>query len=215
MRHFKYNFFKIAIILVIAIVVMFTIINSINPIIDKVCLDVCKNKATAITNKKTTEIMSGYSYDDMITIYRDNESNIKMIKSNITIINEITSGIAVKIQESLENESDATTYIRLGSLTGTRLFSGIGPNIKIKLSTTGNVETSIRSEFENAGINQTIHRLYLDVVCNVSVLTPYNVLEESIKNEILLTENVIVGIVPDTYYNLEGIDRSNLIDIVE
>lgn len=206
---------KIALILFIAIVVMFTILNSINPIIDKICLDVSKNKATSITNKKTTEVMAGYSYDDMITIFRDNQNNIKMIKSNVTVINQITSGIAVKIQEGLENESEATTYIKLGSLTGTRLLSGIGPNIKIKLSTTGNVQTSIRSEFESTGINQTIHRLYLDVICNVSVLTPYNVVEENIKNEIMLIENVIVGIVPETYYNLEGIEKSNLIDIVE
>ena len=207
--------FKIASVFIIAIVVMFIILKSINPIIDKVCLDVSKNKATAITNKKTTEIMSGYSYDDIITIYRDDSNNIKMMKSNITVINEITSEIAIKIQEGLEKESEATTYIKLGSLTGTKLFSGVGPNIKIKLSTTGNVETSIRSEFESTGINQTIHRLYLDVICNVSVLTPYNIVEESIKNEIMLIENVIVGIVPETYYNLEGIEKNNLIDIVE
>lgn len=211
----KQKVLKVALILIIAIVVMFVILSSINPIIDKICLDVSKSKATSITNKKTTEVMSGYSYDDMITIFRDNDNNIKMIKSNITVINEITSSIAIKIQEALENEGDATTYIKLGSITGTRLFSGVGPNIKIKLSTTGNVETSIRSEFESTGINQTIHRLYLDVTCNVCVLTPYNVVEESIKNEIMLIENVIVGIVPETYYNLEGMEKSKLIDIVE
>ena len=206
---------KFAIILIIAIVVMFTIINGINPIIDRICLDVSKSKATSIANKKTTDVMSGYSYEDIITIYRDNENKITMIKSNITVINEITSNIAIKIQEGLEKESDTITYIRMGSLTGTRVLSGMGPSIPIKLSTTGNVITSIRSEFESSGINQTIHRLYLDITCNVSVLTPYNVVEESIKNEIMIIENVIVGIVPTTYYNLEGMEKKNSIDIIE
>ena len=53
------------------------------------------------------------------------------------------------------------------------------------------------------GINQTIHRIYLDVECTASILTPYKVVEEKIKNEVVLIENVIVGIVPSTYYNLE------------
>jgi len=91
----------------------------------------------------------------------------------------------------------------------------MGPNIKMKVSTSGNVTTKVRSEFKAAGINQTIHRLYLDVTCNVSILTPYNIIEDSISNEIVLVENVIVGLVPSTYYNLEGMDQSSLIDIIE
>lgn len=91
----------------------------------------------------------------------------------------------------------------------------MGPSIPMKLSTTGTVETSVRSEFESKGINQTIHRLYLDVECRVSILTPYNTIEDSITNQVVLIENVIVGLIPSTYYNLEGIDKSNLIDIVE
>lgn len=94
-------------------------------------------------------------------------------------------------------------------------MSGMGPSIPMKLSTTGTVETNVRSEFESKGINQTIHRLYLDVVCKVSILTPYNTIEDSITNQVVLIENVIVGLIPSTYYNLEGIDKSNLIDIVE
>ena len=91
----------------------------------------------------------------------------------------------------------------------------MGPSIPMKLSTTGTVETNVRSEFESKGINQTIHRLYLDVVCKVSILTPYNTIEDSITNQVVLIENVIVGLIPSTYYNLEGMDQSNLIDIVE
>lgn len=83
------------------------------------------------------------------------------------------------------------------------------------MSISGTVLTKVRSEFEAAGINQTIHRLYLDVTCNVNILTPYDVIEDSISNEIVLIENIIVGVVPSTYYNLEGMEKENLIDIIE
>ena len=94
-------------------------------------------------------------------------------------------------------------------------MSGIGPDINIKFIDTGIVETKVRSEFESSGINQTIHRIYLDVSVRVSILTPYNVVDETIKNEVVLVENVIVGLVPSTYYNLEGMDSSNAVDIIE
>ena len=100
-------------------------------------------------------------------------------------------------------------------MTGIRFLSGIGPSIPIKLETSGNVETKVRSEFESTGINQTIHRLYLDVECKVSILTPYDTIEDSITNQIVLIENVIVGLIPSTYYNLEGMEEKNLLDIVE
>ena len=207
--------FKIVLILIIAIAVMFIIINSVNPILNKLCLDVSKNKATMISNKKVSEVMSKYTYDDIITIYRDNNNNISMIKSNISVINEITSNVAIEVQQELERDNESKTYIKLGSIFGTKILSGVGPSIPIKLSTTGTVTTSLRSKFESSGINQTIHKLYLDVECDVSILTPYDIIEESIKNEIVLAENVIVGLVPNTYYNLEGMQKSDLVDIVE
>jgi hypothetical protein len=46
-------------------------------------------------------------------------------------------------------------------------------------------------------------------------LTPYNIVDTVVSNEVVLIENVIVGLVPSTYYNLEGMEKSNLIDIIE
>lgn len=73
----------------------------------------------------------------------------------------------------------------------------------------------MKSEFSAQGINQTLHRVYLQVICEVSILTPYNNITEKITNQVLIAENVIVGKIPNTYYNLNGLDNSNAIDIIE
>lgn len=65
------------------------------------------------------------------------------------------------------------------------------------------------------GINQAIHRLYLDVTSEVSILTPYDTIEDSISNEVVLIENVIVGLVPSTYYNLEGMENESMLDVIK
>ena len=81
--------------------------------------------------------------------------------------------------------------------------------------TDGNVLTDLKSEFTEVGINQTLHRVYLEVVCNVTILTPYQTITESITNQVLLIEGVIVGNIPDAYYNLEGLNDEQMLDIVE
>lgn len=87
--------------------------------------------------------------------------------------------------------------------------------IKIVISPIGNVETDLRSEFTAQGINQTLHRVYLQIKCEVKILTPFNIITQSINNQVLLLENVIVGHIPNTYYNLEGIDKSDAMKLIE
>ena len=103
-----------------------------------------------------------------------------------------------------------------GSFTGINLLAGRGPGIKIRISTIGNVETDLKSEFISQGINQTLHRVYLQVKCQVSILTPFSNITKDITNQVLLVENVIVGNIPNTYYNLEGLDEKNqALEIIE
>lgn len=138
-----------------------------------------------------------------------------MISANVITVNEIISDVAIKIQEELNKEENTSFNVRMGSLIGSKILSGRGPSFKIKIETIGNLDTDLRSEFEAKGVNQTLHRMYLQVECNVIILTPFKTTEEKIINQVLLAEAVIIGTTPDTYYNLEGIDNSDLLDTVE
>ncbi|OKZ77833.1 MAG: hypothetical protein BHW01_03095 [Clostridium sp. 27_14] len=60
-----------------------------------------------------------------------------------------------------------------------------------------------------------MHRVYLQIKCEIKILTPFNIITQSIDNQVLLLENVIVGHVPNTYYNLDGIDKNNAVDLIE
>lgn len=83
------------------------------------------------------------------------------------------------------------------------------------MATVGNVETDLVSQFSQSGINQTLHRIYLNVNCTVTILTPFDTIEQSITNQVLIAEAVIVGDVPSTYYNLNGVKEDNLIELVK
>ena len=64
------------------------------------------------------------------------------------------------------------------------------------------------------GINQAIHRLYLDVECEVSILTAYGNIDTKILNQVLFAENIIIGEIPDSYYNLEGLGQDDVMEVM-
>ena len=210
----KRKIIKILLILVIAITIVRAVLLNINPIIEEKCKTVAKSIATKISNEQATLVMAKYTYEDLINVIKDENGNIKMIGTNIISVNEIISDIPIKIQEELEKSENNNFNIKLGSFFGSKIFSGMGPNINIKIQLDGTVETDLKSEFTSQGINQTLHRIYLDVVCKVSILTPVNVISEEIKNQVLLVEGIIAGEIPESYYNLEGLEKKDAIEIV-
>ena len=56
--------------------------------------------------------------------------------------------------------------------------------------------------------------MYLEIECEVSVLTPFDTVDEKIKNQILLTEALIIGTTPNTYYNFEGMSEKNILETI-
>ena len=211
----KQKIVKIFIIMVIAFSTVKIVLDAILPIFDTLCKDKAKSIATIIANEEATNVMKEHTYDEIFTLEKEKDGNITMIKSNIIAINEIISDVAVKIQNTINQRGRENIEIALGSFTGFKLLSGKGPGVPIKISSIGNVETDLRSEFSEKGINQTLHRVYLQVDCEVSILTPYNSITEKVSNQVLLIENVIVGKIPSTYYNLEGFNSNNALDIIE
>ena len=206
---------KTAIITIIAVSVFWTITKSIMPVLEELCINKAKSIATIISNDQATKVMSNYDYDDLVTIHKDENNNVTMVESNIIVINEIISDIPIKIQEDLNKIESQDLYIRLGSFTGRKILSGRGPKVPIRISSIGDIETDFKSQFTSAGINQTLHRVFLQVKCRVSILTPFNTIEDEIINQVILAENIIVGNIPDTYYNLEGMTQDDVMEVME
>ena len=103
----------------------------------------------------------------------------------------------------MEKQSESYISIHLGSVLGNTVFSALGPEIHIKIENVGNVVTKLESEFISEGINQTMHRIYLNIECEATILTPYNTITQKIENQVLIAESVIIGNIPNAYYNIE------------
>ena len=202
------------VIWIIAIITINVLMKSIEPIFEKMCTERAKEIGTKILNTNSSKVLKNINYDDLIIVEKDVNDNIRMVKSNVILINLLSSEITSKIQNEISNLEKQKVKFSIGMITGNRILSGIGPSINLKIVPVGSVETEFKSEFISMGINQTIHRLYLVVDCEINILTPYSTIDSHIENQILFAENMVIGEIPDSYYNLEGIGKEEVLEVV-
>ena len=87
----------------------------------------------------------------------------------------------------------------IGALTGIEALAGFGQKINIKIIPISNVECRFVSKFRQAGINQTLHSLYLEIVSDISIILPSKSTNLASTIEVLICESVITGKIPDVY----------------
>ena len=210
----KYIFIMFIVILTVAYSTAITIINSINPTLELQSKIQARALAESLSNKSCKEAIKDIKYDDLCKIERDEKGNIRMMNLNVITVNNLMSQIAIDIQDSLKNDNNDVIKISLGTISGNKLLAGKGPEIKVKIETIGDIQTSIKSELLSTGINQTLHKIYMNIDFKMAIISPYKDTEESIVTEVLLAEAVIVGDIPETYYNLNGVKTEDTMNMM-
>ena len=114
--NFKSKKIRVTIIILIGIFTAKIMLNAVYPIFDTLCESKAKSIATIISNEEATNVMEDYSYNELFTIEKDSEDNIKMIKSNIITIHEINSAIAERIQKRINTTERENIEIALRKL---------------------------------------------------------------------------------------------------
>ena len=146
-----------------------------------------------------------FGYLDLITLDRDDNGNILALRANVIEMNKISSEISTVIQTKYSDLEDMYIKIPIGNFTGNELLAGRGPKIVVKIVPVGTVSTDYKTEFISTGINQTRHRIYLEIKSKMTIVAPFtNKTVEAITN-VNVAETVLIGNVPQTFYNLEGI----------
>lgn len=213
---FKKRTLKIVLTLVIAILVYKAIMSYIEPVFETLCEDKVKSIATIISNQESTKTMNKYQYEELYTVEKDEAGNVVIIKSNVVPINNMISDLTEAIQNRFNEMENTEIKIPLGNILGSYYFSGIGPSIPARVIVSGTLDTEVKSEFIAQGINQTLHRVYVNFECYVKIITPVKNFERKITNQVIIAEHIIVGNIPDAYYNLEGIDgTSDMLNVID
>lgn len=162
-----------------------------------------KSEAVRIINEESVKVYSeNFQYDEIINIEKDIDGNITMIRSDTVKQNFLAAKVVLNCDERLNELGELGTKVPIGYATNNAFFYQMGPNITVKMKQVGNINTSYESIFESAGINQTRHKIYLNISARMRVIVPLNSRDVDITCQIPISETIIVGRIPETAINM-------------
>lgn len=174
--------------------------KSMTPTILDVAETRVKSETTRAINEAVNVAISGScDYSDLITVEKDANNEISLIYADSVKVNTLARQMAVATQSKINDISSFDVNIPLGTLTGVPLLSEKGPKVNIIVSPVGTVNCTFASTFESAGINQTLHRIYINVESVVDLIIPTAHTQVVTTTPILLCESIIIGKVPQTF----------------
>lgn len=206
---------KKIVIFCIFLLIPLLIFEIFTTLIEPSLIAMCEIKANSIgvtmSTKAVKQVMEEVGYDnELIKLEKDEAGNILALKANVIEMNYIASLIGSRTQQMYNELTESYVQIPIGNFTGNALLAGRGPRIRVKIMPVGTVGSDFKTEFVSTGINQTRHRVYLEVVSSMRVIAPFSTKTIKVVNNVNVAETVLIGNVPNSYYNLEGVD--NIVD---
>ena len=176
------------------------------PVIRSLAETQVKNATSDLTNDAIAkQIAAGnIAYDRIVYFEKDLNGRITALKTNIGEINRLKTDILNIINDEILALDTSDIGIPLGSLLLPEFFSGKGPVIPVRILSIRNSDAVFASDFSQAGINQTLHRLNMQVSIDVAVLVLGQASSFTVNSEVVVAETVIVGEVPDTFLQTGG-----------
>lgn len=147
---------------------------------------------------------SGVNYRDFITWQKDNLGRVAVMQANTVRVNQMQADVALEVQKRLQNLSNKTIAVPLGQVLGSFWLAHWGPGINVKIMPIGTVDVQVDDSFEQAGINQTRHKIYFNFTTMVRIAVPLGSGEVKVATRVPVAESIIVGEVPQVVADFSG-----------
>ncbi|MDP2873471.1 MAG: sporulation protein YunB [Bacillota bacterium] len=172
-----------------------------------VVLKLAEVRAQGIATKTVSrvineEILPTITYDSLVRIDKDNSGRVSVMQPNVLEINRILATAITAIQDDIGEIRDIKVQVPLNQILGAELFFNIGPRIPAYVTAVGTVKGTVTEEFQEAGINQTRHVVYIDIVFQMHIVVPFVRSTQEVHTRLPIAQAIIVGAVPNTYVRI-------------
>ena len=196
----------VALILALAVWAFLGLRSRLWPVVRSLARTQVTNTASDLINDAILEqIMEGQiQYDRIVYFEKDLNGRITALKTNMAEVNRLKTETLNIINDEILAEDSEHLGVSLGSLIWPEFFSGKGPSIPVRIMAIRNSDASFQSEFTEAGINQTLQKLRMDVLVDVTILVLGQTETFTVSSQMVVAETIIVGDVPATYLQTGG-----------
>ena len=201
-----------AVITILSTVFLAVADSALKPALNALAEARVRYHAVDIMNRAIKEVTSHTDVKSVVEILTNDDGSIRLVQTDSAVMNRLSTQVSELAQEMLQELKNINVSIPMGSLVSNGLLSGKGPDIHITMIPAGSVNTDFSTEFENAGINQTRHRVYLKVSAEVQIIAPLSGGSIEVSTVVPITEMIIVGEVPNTYIHVDK--AQDILDLV-
>lgn len=169
--------------------------------------------ALGAINESVMQIMEeGIDYNDLIQITVDGEGHVTSLRSNGILMSRLATRTALIAEEKLNSIENQTVSLPLGSALGIRFLAGVGPRVQVAIVPIGAVSATFSSTLESAGINQTLHQVFLTLRSTVRIILPTGSQTVEVVGSLPVAENIIVGLVPESFVDVS--DQTEMLELI-
>ena len=199
-------FYRLLIGLCLCVLLFFLFRTKYRDVIRELAETQVKNTTSDLTNDAIAKqiAVGDIQYDRIVYFEKDLDGRITALKTNMSEVNRLKTDILNIINDEILALDTSDIGIPLGSLFLPELLSGKGPAIAVHILSIRNSDATFVSSFSQAGINQTLHQLTMEVSVDVAVLVLGLTDSFTVTSEVVVAETVIVGDVPQTYLQTGG-----------
>lgn len=207
MRRFLRKLFRIILVIILLLLVLLLFFrHKYHSAIFELAETQVRNSTSDLINDAIDkQIELGHiQYDRMVYFEKDLNGRITALKTNMSEVNRLKTDILNIINDEILALDTKDLGIPIGSLIFPEMLSGKGFQIPVLIHSIRNSDASFTSTFTEAGINQTLQQLNMEVIVDVTVLVLGKTNSFTVKSNVVVAETVIVGQVPETFFQYGG-----------
>lgn len=230
-RKIKIKFHNILILIIVFVFLLaFLMISKFNKQIRPKMMGIVEEKINKLSNDIIMDsfnknLINEHDINNILKLTKNKEDEIIAVDFDLEKAYQVSMSLTKNIKKSLNKitftndeiikhpkKDGYILFLPVGVASDNPYFANLGPKIPIKITFIGNLVTGLKTKVKDYGINSALIEVYINVSLSEEVLIPY--ISKKINNncEILLSSQIVEGVVPSIYNGLLE-NNSSLINV--
>lgn len=179
--------------------------DSIKPMYEQLAESVSRRVATdAISAALLKDIAQDTQSDNLLKVILDKDGRVTAAQVNSLEVARLQSMLTRHVQDALNDIPPQDLSLQLGLVFHNTLMAGLGPTVGYRLLPVGNAMSSMDAVYQQAGLNQTLNILYLNITAQVRIVAPFLTKVVEINTRVPMVYILLAGQMPANFYNAVG-----------
>lgn len=200
----RYRILPLPILFMIILILFLFIFWQVEHNLKPTLMAIAEAKATVIATQSINNVINSQvsamiDPKILVNITLDEKGKVVLIQPNTMEFNRLAADTTIKVQNVLKEIPNEKIHIPMGQIFGSQLLANLGPSFVVTVVPMGTVDVKVIDKFEQAGINQTRHMIYLMITTQIRIVIPLVSKSVSVDTQVPVAEYIVVGEVPNTF----------------